>query len=91
MKQRGPKWLKRRQKRFQHPTLKKLSIRSLENLNAIHDPDYFDPLPYNAWGFQMDTSSMTMAFVVDSNLVKILEIQPDLNRMQYGADYAKNV
>ena len=71
--------------------MKKLTIRSLENMNTIHEPDYFDPIPYNAWGFQMDTCSMTIAFVTKSNTAQILEIEPDLNRMQYGADYAKKV
>ena len=37
----------------------------------------------------MDTASMTMAFVAESNLVRILEIEPDWNRMQYGADCVK--
>ena len=81
--------MRRRRNRYQHPTMKKLSIRSLENLNAIHCADYFEPIPMNGWGFQMDTASMTMAFVVESNLVRIMEIEADWNRMQYGADCVK--
>jgi len=87
---RGPRWWRRRRNRVQPPTMKKLSVRSLENLNEIHRADYFEPFPFNAWGFQMDTASMTMAYVVESNLVRIVEVEADWNRMQYGPDYAKS-
>eukprot|EP00485_Elphidium_margaritaceum_P000242 CAMPEP_0202695264 /NCGR_PEP_ID=MMETSP1385-20130828/8901_1 /ASSEMBLY_ACC=CAM_ASM_000861 /TAXON_ID=933848 /ORGANISM="Elphidium margaritaceum" /LENGTH=581 /DNA_ID=CAMNT_0049351263 /DNA_START=79 /DNA_END=1824 /DNA_ORIENTATION=- len=73
--------------KYEAPTLKKLQIRSLQNFNLVHDVDYFEPLPFNAWGFQLDNASMSMAYVFDSNHLRVVHIEADYNIMQYGVDY----